>query len=65
MIEKQPDTRMVLHTKLTGEIVLSVFHERKLLAALPMGTIESEAREKAKSFIETIKTVETFYDETQ
>lgn len=57
-------TRLVLHTKLTGEIFLSIFMNKvEKFAEIPMGTDAKKAREKARAFIDAMRDADDFTDQ--
>lgn len=58
-------TRIVLHTKLTGEIFLSIFQNNTdKLAEIPMGTDQAQARKKAHNFLDAVRDSNGFTDQT-
>ena len=57
------ETKVVLHTQMTGEIVLSIFIGREKYGAFSMGTDPKFARDKAKKFLEAMKNVNEFTDQ--
>lgn len=58
-------TRIVLHTKLTGEIFLSIFiNNTEKMAEIPMGTDQAQARKKAQNFLDAMREANGFTDQT-
>jgi len=57
-------TRLILHTKLTGEIVLSIFLNRTVkFAEIPMGADPKKARTQTQAFIAAMSEPNDFIDE--
>lgn len=57
--------RIVLHTKFTGEIFLSIFlNNTDKLAEIPMGTDQAQARKKAQNFLDAMRDADGFIDQT-
>lgn len=55
--------KLVMHTKISGEIALSVFNKNQKLGEVPLGTAPKQAREKAKEFLESVKACDDIIDE--
>lgn len=55
--------KLVMHTKLSGEIFLSIFNKNQKIGEVPLGTAENTARAKAKEFLESVKACDDIIDE--
>lgn len=55
--------KLVMHTKITGEIALSIFNNNQKLGEIPLGTTPKAAREKAAEFTQAVRESTTILDE--
>jgi len=55
--------KLIMHTKVSGEIFLSIFNSNKKMGEVPLGTIPKDARAKAKEFLEAVKACDDILDE--
>lgn len=56
-------SKLVMHTKISGEIFLSIFNNNKKMGEVPLGTAPKPAREKAKEFLQAVKACDDIIDE--
>lgn len=55
--------KFVLHTLMTGEIVLTISIGGQKFASIPMGTDSRKARERTKTFLDVMKDVQEITDQ--
>lgn len=55
--------KLVTHTKISGEIFLSIFNKNQKIGEIPLGTAPKAAREKAKEFLDAVKACDDISDE--
>lgn len=55
--------KLVMHTKVSGEIFLSIFNNNQKMGEVPLGSIQNAARKKAKEFVEAVKACDDIIDE--
>lgn len=56
-------SKLVMHTKMTGEIFLSIFSNNKKIGEIALGTAPKEARAKAQEFKEAVSQSEDIIDQ--
>lgn len=57
------NSKMVLHTKITGEIFLSIFKDNKKMGEIPLGTDPKAARQKASDIKAAVRETDDFTDQ--
>ena len=55
--------KLVMHTKVSGEIFLSIFNDNQKMGEVPLGSIPNAARKKAKEFVEAVRACDDIIDE--
>lgn len=55
--------KLVMHTKISGEIFLSIFNKNQKMGEVPLGTAPTAARAKAKEFLDAVKACDDIIDE--
>ena len=55
--------KLVMHTKVSGEIFLSIFNNNQKMGEVPLGTVPHTARKKADEFIQAVKACDDIIDE--
>lgn len=56
-------SKLVMHTKISGEICLSIFRDNAKLGEIPLGTAANAARKKAAEFVEAVRGTDDIVDE--
>ncbi|MDX9690548.1 MAG: hypothetical protein RBT70_08850 [Alphaproteobacteria bacterium] len=56
-------SKIVLHTKITGEIFLSIFKNNVKLGEIPLGTDPKAARQKARDIKDAVGNADDFTDQ--
>jgi len=57
--------KLVMHTKMSGEIALSIIDKNVKLAEVALGTSPKLAREKAKQIVDAVRGVDDITDERE
>lgn len=56
-------SKLVMHTKISGEIFLSIFAKNVKQGEIPLGTDAKAARKKAAEFVEAVRGSDDIIDE--
>lgn len=56
-------SKLVMHTKISGEIFLSIFANNMKMGEVPLGTDPKAARKKAAEFVEAVRGADDIVDE--
>lgn len=55
--------KLIMHTKLTGEVVLTISTHNSKLGEIPLGTDPKAARQKAQTFVEAVRGADDIIDQ--
>jgi len=55
--------KLVMHTKISGEIFLSIFNKNVKMGEIGLGTDAKAARKKAAEFVEAVRGADDIVDE--
>lgn len=56
-------SKLIAHTKITGEIVLSIFNNNQKMGEIPLGTSKEHAPAKAREFLDAVKGADDIIDQ--